>query len=91
MNKNRKEQTIGFSTTPMNLNKRANEKSGKTHRRISDESIQERTSLNRNSMDMRNGPNTMIGNPKKQIIKLSKLMRGDSRISTSTNGSIGNK
>ena len=68
MNKNRKEQTMGFGTTPMNHNKRANEKGWKTHRSISDESGQEHISLNRNSMDMRNGPNTMIGNPKKQIM-----------------------
>ena len=59
MNKNRKEQTMRFGTTPMNLNKIANEKGGKTHRSISDESLQERISLNRNSMDMRNRPNTI--------------------------------
>ena len=71
----------------MNLNKRTNENSKKTHRSISNESIQERTSLNRNSMYMWNRPNTMTEYPKKQIIELSKLKRGDSRITTPTNGS----
>ena len=32
-------------------------------------------------------PNAMTRNPKKQIIELSKLMRGDTRISTPTNRS----
>ena len=52
MNKNREEQTMGFCTTPINLNKRTNEKSKKTHRSVSDESVQERISLNGNSMYM---------------------------------------
>ena len=76
-----------FCTTPMNLNKWANEKSGKTHRSIGDESVQERTSLNGNSMKIRYRPYTMIRNPEKQIIELSKLMRSDTRNSTPTNGS----
>ena len=82
--KNRKEQAMGFGTTPMNLNKWANENSGKTHRSISDGSVQERTSLNRNSMKMRYRLNAMTWYPKKQIIELSKLKRGDTRISTPT-------
>ena len=36
---------------------------------------------------MRDKPNGMTRNPKKQIIKLSKLMRCDTRISTPNNGS----
>ena len=71
----------------MNLNKRANEKSEKTHRSIGNESLQKRTSLNRNSMKVRDRPNTMTRNPEKQIVELSKLMRGDTRISTPLNGS----
>ena len=71
----------------MKLNKFANEKSGKTHRSINDESVQERSSINRDSMKMRYKPNTMTRNPEKQIIELSKLMRGDMRINTPTNGS----
>ena len=36
---------------------------------------------------MRDRPNRMTRNPKKQIVELSKLMRGDTRISTPLNGS----
>ena len=68
-----------------------NEESGKTHRSISDESVQERTSLNRDSMKMRYRPNAMTRNPEKQIIELSKLVRGDTRINTPTNGSTGDE
>ena len=71
----------------MNHNKRANEKSGKTHRSIGDESIQKRTSLNRNRMKVRDRLNTMIRNLEKQIVKLNKLMGSNTRISTLTNGS----
>ena len=82
---------MGFGTTPMNLNKITNEKSRKTDRGISDESIHERTSLNRNGMYLRNRPNAMTRNPKEKIIELSKLMCGNPRISTPTNGSIGDE
>ena len=40
---------------------------------------------------MRDRPNTITRNPKKQIIELSKLSRGNPRISTPTNGSIGDE
>ena len=80
-----------LSTTPMNLNKRTNEKNRKTDRSISDESIQKRTSLNGNGMYMRNRPDAMTRNPKEQIIELSKLMCDNPRISTPTNGSTGKK
>ena len=91
MNENRKEKTKWLSATPTNLNKRTNEKSRKTDRSISDESGQECTSLNGNGMYMRNRPNTMTRNPKEQIIELNKLMCGNLRISTPTNGSTSNK
>ena len=58
---------------------------------IDDESVQKRTSLNGNIMKMRDRPNTMTRNPKKQIVKLNKLMRSDTRISTLTNGSTGDE
>ena len=74
MNKNWKEKTMRFRTTPMNLNKRSNKMSRKTHRSIGDESVQKCTSLNGNSMQMRDRPNGMTRNPKNQIIELSKLM-----------------
>ena len=48
----------------MNLNKRTNEKSRKTDRNISDESIQEFTSFNGNGIYVRNRSNAMIRNPK---------------------------
>ena len=91
MNENPEKQTMGFCTTPMNLNKWTNKKCRETNRSISDESVQERTSLNKNGVNMRNGPNTMTGYPKKQVIKLSKLMRGNPRINTPTNGSTGDE
>ena len=80
-----------FCTTPLNLNKRLNEKSRKTHRSIGNKSIQKCTSLNRNGMQMRDRTNRMTRNPKKkQIIELSKLMGSDTRISIPTNRSTGN-
>ena len=91
MNENRETQTMRLSTTPMNLNNRMNEKSRKTYRSISDKSIQKCTSLSRNGMYMRNRPNAMARNPKEQIIELSKLMCGNPRISTLTNGSTSKK
>ena len=42
-------------------------------------------------MYMRNRPNAMTRNPKEQIIELSKLMCGNPRISTLTNGSTSKK
>ena len=64
-----------------------NKKSRKTYRSINDKSIQKCTSLNRNGVQVRDRPNRMTRNSKKQIVKLSKLMRGDTRIITSLNGS----
>ena len=87
MNKDRKEKTMRFYTTPMNLNKRSNEKSGKTHRSVSNKGIQKCTSLNGNSVKMRDGLDRVTKNPKKQIIKLGKLMGCDMRISTPIDGS----
>ena len=82
---------MGFGTTPMNLNKRTNKKSRKTDRSISDESVQECTSLNGNGMYIRNRSNVVTRNPKEQVIELDKLMCGNSRISTPTNGSTSMK
>ena len=71
----------------MNLNQRSNEKSRKTHISISHKGIQKCTSLNRNGLQVRDRPNRMTRNLKEQIIELSNLMRGDTRISTPLNGS----
>ena len=75
----------------MNLNKRSNEKSRKTHRSISNKGIQKCTSLNENSVKMRDRPNGVTRNLEKQIIKLSKLMGCDTRISTPIDGSTNNE
>ena len=50
-------------------------------------SIQKCTSLNRNGVQVIDRPNRMTRNLEKQIVELSKLMRGDTRISTPLNGS----
>ena len=80
-----------LSATPMNLNKRTNKKSRKTDRSISDESVQECTSLNGNGMYMRNWPTAVTRNPKEQVIELGKLMCGNFRLSTPTNESTNKK
>ena len=87
MNKNREEKSISERTTPMNLNQGSNEKIRKTHRSISDKGIQKCISLDGNGVQVRDGLDRMTRNLKKQIIELSKLMRGDTRISTPLNGS----
>ena len=69
-------------TTPMNLNQGTNEKIRKTHRSIYDKGIQKCTSLYRNSVQVRDGPDRMTRNPKKEIMNLGQLMRSDLRIST---------
>ena len=89
MYRNKEEKTMCSKTTPMNLNQGLNEKSRKTHRRICHKGIQKFTSLNRNGVQMRDGPNGMTKNPEKQVMNLGQLMRGDRRISTPLNGSIG--
>ena len=77
------------SCAPMNLNQGLNEKSRKTHRSISHKCIQKCTSLNRNGVQVRNGPDKMTRNSKKQIMNLGKLIGGNLRISTPLNGSTG--
>ena len=89
MYKNREENTICCRATPMNLNQGSNKKSRKTHRSISHKSIQKCISLNRNGVQVRDRSDRMTRNPEKQIMNLSKLMGGDTRISTALNGSTG--
>ena len=57
---------------------------------MSHKSIQKCTSLNRNGVQVRDGPNRMTRNSEKQIVEISKLMSGDTRIGTPSNGSTGN-
>ena len=82
MNKNQKEKSMNRRTIPMNLNQGTNEKVRKTHRSICDKSIQKCISLNRNSVQVRDGPDRMARNLEKEIMNLSQLVRSDSRIST---------
>ena len=53
--------------------------------------IQKCTSLNGNSVKVRDRPNRMTRNLEKQIIELSKLMRSDTRISSPIDGSTDDK
>ena len=73
----------------MNLNQGSNEKSRKSHRSISHKGIQKCTSLNRNGVQVRDGPDRVTRNPEKQIMNLGKLMGGNLRISALLNGSTG--
>ena len=82
MNKNQKEKSMRKRTTLMNLNQRSNTKMRKTHRSVCDKGIQKWTFLYRNSMQMRDGPDQMARNPKKEIMNLSQLSRDDPRIRT---------
>ena len=66
----------------MNLNQRSDEKMRKTHRSVYDKSIQKCTSLDRNSMQMRDGPDRMARNPEEKIMNPGQLMRVDPRIKT---------
>ena len=56
MNKNGEEKSMCSRTTPMNLNQRMNEKMRKAHRSIRDKGIQKRTTLDRDGVQMRDGP-----------------------------------
>ena len=89
MYKNREEKTMYCRTTPMNLNQGLNEKSRKTYKSICHKRIQNCTSLDRNGMQMRDGPDGMTRNPEKIIMNLGKLMGGNPRISTPLNGRTG--
>ena len=87
MNKNREEKSMSRRTTPINLNQGLNEKMRKTHRSICNKGIQKCTSLNRNSVQVRDVLDRMARNPGKQIMNLDQLMKSDPRIGTPLNGS----
>ena len=80
MNKNWKEKSMSRRTTPIHLNQRTKKKMRKTHRSICDKGIQKCTSLYRNGVQMRDGPNRMVRNPKEKIVNLGQLIRRDPRI-----------
>ena len=87
MYENREKQTMCSRATPMKLNQGSNEKMRKTHRSICHKGIQKCTSLLRNGVEMRDGPDGMARNSEKQIMNLGQLMRGNPRICTPLNGS----
>ena len=89
MYENREKETICCRTTPMNLNQGSNEKSRKTHRSISHKGVQKFTSLNRNGVQVWDGPDRMTRNLEKQLMNLGYHIGGNLRISTPLNGSIG--
>ena len=91
MNKNEEEKSMSSRTTLMNLNQRTNEKMRKAHRSINDKRIQKCTSLYRNGMQMRDGPDGMARNSEKEIMSLGQLVRGDLRIGTLLDSSTSNK
>ena len=91
VNKNGEKESMSSRTTPMNLNQRTNEKITKANRSISNKCIQQCTSLYRNGMQMRDGPDGMARNPEKEIMSLDQLMRGDLRIKTPLDRSTSNK
>ena len=82
MNKKGEKQTMSSRTNPINLNYGTNEKMRKTHRSICDKGIQKCTSLYKNGVQVRDGPNRMARNPEKEIMNLGQLMRSDPRIKT---------
>ena len=91
MSKNGEEKSMSSRTTPINLNQRTNEKMRKAHRSINDKRIQKCTSLYRNGMQMRDGPDGIASNPEKEIMSPGQLVRGDLRIETPLDSSTSNK
>ena len=71
-----------YDRTPMNLVQRTKEQVKKTDKRTRHESIEKHTSLQRDGVEMRNGPQGMTCNSKKQICGLKKGRRRDPRIRT---------
>ena len=90
MDKNWKEKSMSRRITPINLNQGTKKKMRKTHRGICDKGIQKHTSLSRNGVKMRDGPNGMARNPKEKIVNLGQLMRRDPRIRTPLDRSTSN-
>ena len=89
MNKNGEKKTMPSRTTLVNLYQGSNEKMRKTHRSICHKGIQKCTSLNRNGVQVKDGLDGMTRNPEKQVMNLGQPMRGNPRISTPLNESIG--
>ena len=82
MNENRIYKCMPYGRTPMNFVLRTKERVRKTDRRTRHESIEKHTSLKRYGVEMRNGPQEMTRNSKKQICGLRKHRWRDLRIRT---------
>ena len=82
MNENRMKKSISDGWTPMNFVQRTKKQMRKTNRSTKNKSVQKHTSLNRDSVEMRNRPSRMIHYPKEKICSLNKLNRHDPRIKT---------
>ena len=82
---------MSSKTTPINLNQRTNEKMRKAHKSIKDKGIQKRTTLDRDGVQIRDRPDGTARNPKKEIMSLGQLVRGDPRIRTPLDRSTSNK
>ena len=82
MNENRIYKCMPYGRTPMSFVQRMKEQVRKTDRRTRHESIEKHTSLQRDGVEMRNRPQEMTRNSKKQICGLKKCRRCDLRIRT---------
>ena len=82
MNENRIYKCMPYGRTPMNFIQRTKEQVRKTDRRTRHESIEKHTSLQKDGVEMRNRPQGMTRNSKKQICGLKKRRRRDPRIRT---------
>ena len=67
MNENMINKRMSYGRTPMNFVQRTKEQVRKTDRRTRHESIEKHTSLKRDGVEMRNRPQGMTRNSKKQI------------------------
>ena len=82
MNENRIYKCMPYGRTPMNFVQRTKEQVRKIDRHTRHESIEKHTSFQRDGMKMRNRPQGMTCNFKKQICGLRKRRRCDPRIKT---------
>ena len=71
MNENRKETSMSGRIAPINLNQGTTKKMSKTHMGVHDKGIQKCTMLDRDGVQIRDRPDGMARNPKKEIMSLS--------------------
>ena len=80
MNENRIYKRMSYDRNPMNFIQRTKEQVRKIDRSTRHKRIKKHTSLQKDGVEMRNGPQGMTCNLKKQICGLSKHRRRDPRI-----------